>query len=137
MKPRILVVDDDIDMAWTIGEILTDAGYDVVNAGDGVQALREMRVTPDLPAMILLDMMMPNMDGWQLLAELRKDERLVSIPVVVMTAGRIDEQVARSLGGVGFLRKPFEISTLLETVAALAPADASKDFRPALSIRNQ
>src|SRR5262245_22499124 len=83
----ILIVDDDSDLRETIREVLDDEGYETAAAGNGAEALAWLREAP-LPALILLDLMMPLMDGWRFREEQLKDDRIAAIPVIVMTAGR-------------------------------------------------
>ena len=103
----ILVVDDNPDVRLALSTQLTDEGYEVVEASDGdlvIEAARERK--PDL---ILLDLMMPRMDGFEALRELKKDDDLSDVPVVVLTArrGSEDMTLARALGAVNYLQKPW------------------------------
>jgi CheY-like chemotaxis protein len=114
-KKTIFVVDDDQDIRDTLTELLQEEGYSVVRASHGGEALRMLREGPR-PSLILLDLMMPVMDGWQFRAEQRKDPALASIPVVVISATGKDEKVS-TLGAVQFLKKPIRLEQLLEAVA--------------------
>jgi CheY-like chemotaxis protein len=106
----ILVVDDDDDIRDALVGLLRDAGHPVVEAMDGRQALDVARSS--LPRMILLDLMMPVMDGYEFLAERAKHVSLVDIPVVVITASG-----TRSVPGAsGVLHKPFNVDDLLAVV---------------------
>jgi CheY-like chemotaxis protein len=105
--PLILVVDDNRDVRLALSTLLTDEGYEVTEASDGdlgLDAARERK--PDL---ILLDLMMPRMDGFETLKELKKNENLADIPVVVLTArrGSEDMTLARALGATDYLNKPW------------------------------
>ena len=111
----ILVVDDDQDIRDTLTELLQEEGYSVLRASHGVEALSALRDQPS-PSLILLDLMMPVMDGWQFRAEQRKDPALAKIPVVVISATGKDEKVS-ALGAVQFLKKPIRLEQLLEAVA--------------------
>ena len=111
----ILVVDDDQDIRDTLTELLQEEGYAVVRASHGGEALCALRELPS-PSLILLDLMMPVMDGWQFRTEQRKDPALASIPVVVISATGKDEKVS-ALGAVQFLKKPIRLEQLLEAVA--------------------
>jgi len=84
MTRRVLIVDDDEEIRETLRELLSDEGFDVVEAGDGADALTRLSDGAQ-PNVILLDLMMPNMDGWQFHREIQKDSTLSSIPIVVMT----------------------------------------------------
>src|SRR4051794_28574938 len=81
----ILVVDDDPDLRDTLGQILEDEGYSVAAASNGREALAYLRERP-APSLILLDLMMPVMDGWQFRSEQRLDSVLAKIPVLVISA---------------------------------------------------
>ena len=111
-KRRILVVDDDDDLRQTIGDVLALTGHDVVQAVDGRAALAQLRATRfDL---ILTDLRMPGMDGWELLAALRTDWRLEHIPVCVVSA---EAEAGLPLpASTRFIRKPFELAALVRIV---------------------
>lgn len=111
---RILVVDDDPDIRETLAELLQEEGYAVTSAAHGAEALSALRTDPR-PGLILLDLMMPIMDGWQFRAEQKKDPELASIPVVVISATGRDEFVS-SLGAAQFLKKPINLEQLLAAV---------------------
>jgi CheY-like chemotaxis protein len=108
---EILVVDDDDGTLEAIAELLRDAGYRTSTATTGDEALRRLRrARPDL---VLMDLIMPNMDGWELLARLREDSELARVPKVVMTAWPRPDDLPE---GVSVLSKPFEWDTLLHVV---------------------
>jgi CheY-like chemotaxis protein len=112
MKTRqILVIDDDESIRETIGSILTDEGYEVID-GDGIEALDKLR-RGLRPAFILLDLMMPEMDGWEFRAQQLHDPELALIPVVVISGDGHAEAKAAALQADSHLRKPFELSALL------------------------
>ena len=109
-KRRILVVDDDDDLRETICDVLALAGHDVVQAADGRAALAQLRAKRfDL---IVTDLRMPRMDGWELLAALQADGRLRQIPVCVVSA---EADVPRG-ASTPFIRKPFELASLVRTI---------------------
>ncbi len=111
----VLVVDDDLDTRDALGERLASAGYEIAKAADGAQALAYLkRAAP--PALILLDLAMPVMDGWQFLAERERDADLRAIPVVVISAQPDVEERITALHA-GFLAKPITIARLLDEVA--------------------
>jgi CheY-like chemotaxis protein len=111
----ILIVEDDLDLREALSEVLRDEGYTVAMAADGREALDHLR-RQSHPALILLDLTMPVMNGWQFRAEQRQDPDLSGIPVVVLSAGeRLAEQVA-SLGIADYVRKPIELSHLLRLI---------------------
>ena len=109
----ILVVDDDESIRETVRMALEFENYSTVVAADGAQALDWLHRNRT-PRLILLDLMMPVMDGWQLFDHLKHDERLTGIPVVVITA------FGRDLGSVGrlpILKKPIDLRDLLRVVS--------------------
>ncbi|WP_437289356.1 response regulator [Sorangium sp. So ce406] len=118
---RILVVEDDLDIRSILSQLLVFEGYDVEEAADGAEALALLR-RDQPPALILLDLMMPVMDGWQLRAELQRDPALASIPVVIVSADVRAEQEASRLRVAGLLKKPLQIEPLLELVHRICGA---------------
>jgi CheY-like chemotaxis protein len=116
-KPKLLAVDDE-EFNLDIMEChLTKAGFDVILAQDGAIALDRLKEHPDVKA-IVLDRMMPNMDGMQFLEEARKDESLREIPVVMQTAAAMTEQVLQGVkaGVYYYLTKPYKASLLVGIV---------------------
>jgi len=112
----VLVIDDDYSVRQALSDALEDQGYSVAVAPDGRTALNLVRrVTPRL---ILLDLMMPGMDGWQFRDELRRDPLLAAIPVAVVSAlVPFDQQSALAVEAV--LKKPIDLAHLLHTVESL------------------
>jgi CheY-like chemotaxis protein len=110
----ILVVDDDTDLRETLGELLIEEGYDARLFENGRAALDFLRDGGD-PRLILLDLMMPEMNGWQFREEQLKDARLREIPVVVMTASRGLETAPITAQEILF--KPIGLGDLIEAVA--------------------
>ena len=84
----IFVVDDDADIRQAIQDTLEDEGFQVEAAGDGAAALEKLRSLPVEPCLVLLDLMMPVMDGWEFLAVRKQDPRLSAIPITVISASR-------------------------------------------------
>lgn len=114
---HVLVVEDDPDVRDAILEMLEDHDYASVPAANGKEALDRLRAgEQEQPCLILLDLMMPVMDGWQFRAEQTQDEMLSRIPVVVVTAHPNARETAEKMGASGFLRKPFTMKALLEMV---------------------
>lgn len=107
---RVLVVDDETAILEALEDVLSSEGYDVRTACNGREGLRRMReATPDI---LLLDLMMPVVDGHQMLEEIESDPRLAGTPVVLMSAGTLSQpRFSRP-----FLAKPFELATLLSTL---------------------
>jgi CheY-like chemotaxis protein len=114
-RPLILVVDDDPDTVTVTRQILEGAGYLVEDASDGSAALDRLEHAPP-PDLIVVDLLMPVMDGWRLVTELRARPALAKIPVVVISAA--GERLLRTAPvSAGYLAKPFDPDRLVETVA--------------------
>jgi CheY-like chemotaxis protein len=109
----ILVVDDDADVREAVADVLADEGYGVTGVASGREALKHLK-DHLRPSLILLDMMMPEMDGWLLRQELKKSPDLASIPIVILSAHGDVRDAALALGAVDYLRKPLSIESLLE-----------------------
>ncbi len=114
----ILVVEDDFAIRETIAELLESEGYGVRRAANGAEALDRLH-GEGLPSVILLDLMMPVMDGWEFRSRQRSDPALSGIPVVVLSADNALEQKVSNLGVQAWLSKPFEIDRLLDTIHRL------------------
>jgi signal transduction histidine kinase/DNA-binding response OmpR family regulator len=113
-RPKILVIDDDKEIRAVIAELLNMSGYDVVEAASGQQGLEHAnRMIPDL---ILLDVMMPGIDGWTVLSKLQDNPKLADIPVIVLSAVG-DQEMAMSLGAASVLLKPVDASRLTAEIA--------------------
>jgi CheY-like chemotaxis protein len=112
---RILIVEDDPDVAAALAEVLEAAGFAPVVASNGRQAIdRLQREAP--PTLILLDMMMPVMDGWAFRREQQKMNGVSEVPVVVLTADGDARQKALALRAQGHLSKPVSIDALLSVI---------------------
>lgn len=116
---RVLVVEDDVDVRDALAEVLRDAGYDVPEAPGGREALDALRRGP-APAVILLDLMMPDMDGRAFRSAQRGDPRLERVPVILLTADRRIEDDARDLDAAAHVAKPARIDELLAAVERVA-----------------
>ena len=106
----VLVVDDDEDIREVLSEILRARGYAVQTAAEGREALALLRAGAP-PALILLDMRMPGMSGWEFRHEQRRDPQLAGIPIVVLSGGNL-RGVAASLGAADVLAKPVDLDEL-------------------------
>ncbi len=128
MKPkrsasrRVLVVDDDPDILDALSEILEAEGYEVQRARNGREALQ--RLEQGHPNLILLDLMMPVMDGWEFARSLDPRARP---PIVVLSADRNVSIKASEIGALGWLAKPFELSELLSVVRRACPRPEMPD----------
>ena len=118
MSHTVLVVEDDVDIRQALMEILEEHGFAALGARDGAEALDLLSRAAELPCLILLDLMMPVMDGASFREAQREDPRLASIPVVVLSAYRDVDRHAAPLDAVSVLRKPpsvRELVTVLRT----------------------
>jgi DNA-binding response OmpR family regulator len=110
----ILAVDDDPAILDLVAQVLVDDGYDVLTAGSGRTAVELAR--EHQPRLILLDLMMPEMNGWQVVAELRASPQTHAIPILLLSARRDTELMANDLGVSAYLEKPFDLDELLARV---------------------
>ena len=119
MSPRVLVVDDDPEVVDAVGEALQDDGYQVETATDGPTALKSVLEQP--PDLIVLDVRMPNLNGWEFCEIVRRQSHTRDVPVLFLTGrGEMRDQItAMQVGGSGHLRKPFRIEDLRDKVRAL------------------
>jgi DNA-binding response OmpR family regulator len=111
----IVLIEDDEFIRETIAELLTSEGHRVLQAADGKQGLAVLRDCPGA-SLVLLDLWMPVMNGWQLLEALRLDTRFAALPVVVISA--VGELPAPPRGAAALLKKPITLDALLASVAA-------------------
>src|SRR5215470_1205194 len=109
---KILVVEDDDDIRDSLKELLEEEGYRVDTAANGQQALVKLQ-EQELPQLILLDLMMPVMDGWQFQKELRAVPSLARLPVIVISASKFSRE---PLNAAAFIPKPLDAGVLLETI---------------------
>ena len=114
--PHILVVEDDGDIREAVLEVLEDEGFTVTGTTDGAQAMAYLDGSTVSPDLILLDVMMPTMDGFQFRAEQRKNPRHAEIPVIVFTADGHAKAISAELGAAAVLRKPVKIGALVDVV---------------------
>jgi len=123
--PRILIIDDDVAVRTTVRHLLERAGYQIVEAGDGREGSRML----DGVDLVITDLLMPEVDGVDLLGMIRREGR--TVPVIAMSGGgKVDSKsyldVAKALGAFATIAKPFELEHLLSTVRdALASRGSS------------
>ena len=134
MKPKILVVDDEPDALELIKVNLINAGFTVVTADDGEAAIKKAKAT--LPALILLDLMLPEVDGLEVCKILRRDETTKDIPIIMLTAkaSELDRVLGLELGADDYVTKPFSPRELVLRVKALlrrlqSPAAVDEQIR--------
>ena len=118
-QARILVVEDDRDIREAVVEVLEEEGYGVSAAGDGAQALRVLDESEPKPDLILLDLMMPNMNGFEFRQHQLANARHAAIPVAVLTADGQATRKAEELRVNGLVQKPVKIQPLLDVVERL------------------
>ncbi len=126
MGTRILIVDDDLESLKLIGMFLQSKGYQIIAAQSGAQAFdKAVNETPDL---VILDVMMPRMDGYEVCRRLRVEPRTVSIPILMLTAKTqvVDKVVGFEAGADEYLTKPIHPAELLDRVEALLARTAQK-----------
>ncbi|MFH1847325.1 MAG: response regulator [Candidatus Omnitrophota bacterium] len=115
-KKKILIVDDELDLVEGVSLRLESAGYEVFKATNGLEALKKaLEVKPDL---ILLDVMMPEVDGFETARKLKEDLKTKMIPIIMLTAKVEIEfaEIAMKAGAVDYIVKPFNPMTLLDKV---------------------
>jgi DNA-binding response OmpR family regulator len=118
-RPLVLVADDDRDILQLVSFRLERADYEVVQANDGEEALRLVKeLRPDL---VVLDLMMPKLNGYEVIREIRRDEETKAIPVILLTARVQEADVARGFeaGADDYLKKPFSPQELRARVQAI------------------
>jgi CheY-like chemotaxis protein len=119
-RPRVLVVDDSEDIRMTIRDVLEDQGFTVACAANGREALNMLLRDETRPALILLDLTMPEMDGWTFRQEQQKVPRLAQIPVVLFSGHHDAARAAQSLNAVALLTKPLRLEGLVTLVEQLS-----------------
>jgi two-component system, OmpR family, alkaline phosphatase synthesis response regulator PhoP len=115
MKQKILLVDDEKDIVEFLEYNLVQDGFEVVTAYDGIGALQKLNEKPDL---IILDIMMPNLDGYEVCKRIRENETFAEIPVIFLTAkgAEVDEIKGLELGASDFIKKPISPKKLIARV---------------------
>ena len=126
---QILLVDDDRSTVEALRELLEFSGHHVVCAENGLQALEKLRESADY-CVILLDVMMPVMNGYEFRERQLKDPKLAAIPVIVLTADGRAREKAQELGTRQYLQKPLSPPDLLRVVGELCPADPKRKPLP-------
>jgi CheY-like chemotaxis protein len=118
----VLVVEDDADTREALCDVLALFGYAPLAAANGKAALDLLRErdAASMPCLIILDVMMPVMDGWEFRAEQQRDGALAAIPVIFLTADATAGKRARRTGAAAFIAKPVEIDGLLDTIGRFA-----------------
>jgi CheY-like chemotaxis protein len=118
-RPLVLVVDDDDAIREAIKDLLEDAGFDTIGARHGLEALKVLAALNTAPAFILLDLMMPVMDGWAFCASRRKSRTFAEVPVIALSAADVSE-TNRPTGIDAFLAKPIDVDKFARLAARLS-----------------
>ncbi|MFZ2192814.1 MAG: response regulator [Candidatus Moraniibacteriota bacterium] len=119
-KKKIMIVEDDTFVMDIYHTKLAQEGFSVISAGNGIEGLEKLKDDNNIPDLMLLDILMPYMDGLEMLAEIKKDERLKNIPVVLLTNLSQKDDVDRGLGlGANdyLIKSHFTPSEVLEKIA--------------------
>lgn len=129
MKTRILVVDDEADVLELVEFNLRQAGYELTSAADGAEALKKAKA--QLPALIILDVMLPEVDGLEVCKLLRRDPTTARIPIIMLTAkaSELDRVLGLELGADDYLTKPFSPRELLLRIKNLLQRQAQSGAR--------
>ena len=117
-KPRILIVDDEADLVAVLRFGLEVEGFEVIDAGDGEEGLKRAR--DDHPDLLVLDLMLPKLDGYKVCRALKFDDRYKSLPIFILSArsGEQDRRLALDMGADVFISKPYEIKDLVARIRA-------------------
>ena len=125
-KKRILIVDDDAEIIGLLRTVLTEAGYEVMEASYSLPAM--FQVVRQRPDLILMDINMPMMNGFELVEQFKKYEETKDVPIVAITGLNTPEarEIARGVGCVGFIPKPFDIDKFPGQIAKFLRAKRSQ-----------
>ena len=115
-KPRILIVDDEPDLVAVLRLGLQMEGFDVIEAADGEEGLRKAQ--QEKPDLVVLDLMLPRMDGYQVCRTLKFDARFKSLPIFILSArpGEKDKRLALDMGADVFIGKPYDLKDLVKRI---------------------
>jgi chemosensory pili system protein ChpA (sensor histidine kinase/response regulator) len=130
---NVLVVDDSLSMRHVLSTAIKRAGWNPIQARDGLDALEIMHRTTDLPDLILLDVEMPRMDGYEFLSTMRTNPQYADLPIVMLTSrgGDKHRDKASALGATDYMVKPFREDVLIETVNRLVRVARQRDRKAA------
>jgi CheY-like chemotaxis protein len=131
MTRILMIVDNDFDDRYFFRNAVKEIGreYECIQAGHGVEALEKLRTSDQLPDIIFLDLNMPLMNGWKCLEELKRDEKLERIPVIIYTTSdsKKDMELSKALGADYYLTKPADLADLPRKIdEALQYVEAKK-----------
>ncbi|MCG7995665.1 MAG: response regulator [Candidatus Thiodiazotropha taylori] len=119
MPKKILIVDDEPNIVFSVEFLMKRSGYEVVSAADGEQAMQLL--TDEIPDLMILDVMMPRKNGFEVCADVRNDQRLADLPILMLSAKGRDAEIKKglSLGANAYITKPFSTHELVEKVNQL------------------
>src|SRR5436190_13259799 len=119
-KKRVLVIDDDLPLRGMLAAALRQHGFQVLLAGDGAEGQRALKIhSPDI---ILLDLAMPNVNGWDFLQRLKETGHIGRVPIIVVSAHlRVEPQAVLQMGVSAILPKPFNLPDLINLIEHLSP----------------
>ena len=129
-KPCLLLVDDEHSIIKMVGKRLEVSGFNIIIAMDGEEALTKAQT--EHPDLIILDLMMPKLNGYEVCTKLKQDARYQQIPILILSAkaqGK-DEKMAMGCGADAFLRKPFQATELLEKIQTLLATSGRTEGTP-------
>ena len=117
-KPRILIVDDESDLVSVLRIGLEIEGFEVISASDGEDGLKKAR--EDRPDLVVLDLMLPKLDGYRVCRALKFDERYRGLPILILSArsGDQDRRLAFDMGADAFMTKPYDMAALVKLIRA-------------------
>jgi DNA-binding response OmpR family regulator len=115
MPKKIMVVDDEEDIRTTVGQVLEISGYEVIKAENGSECLQKLE--QGVPDLVILDIMMPGMSGWDVAARIKENEKWNAVPIVFLTAK--GDEMSMGMGGLAskdYIVKPFDVVKLKQCV---------------------
>jgi len=117
MPKKILIVDDEPDILFTVGQVLETSGYEVIKANNGQECIDKLSQMQENPDLVLLDIMMPEISGWDVAAKIKENPNWKEIPIVFLTAKADTMSVGMgNLSSEDYIVKPFDIKDLKERV---------------------
>jgi DNA-binding response OmpR family regulator len=117
MPKKVMVVDDEPDILFTVGQVLETCGYEVIKAKDGKECIEILNQMGEKPDLVLLDIMMPEISGWDVAAKIKENPEWKEIPIVFLTAKGDTMSVGMgNLAAVDYIVKPFDINDLKDRV---------------------
>lgn len=117
MSKKIMVVDDEPDILTTVGQMLEMSGFEVIRAASGKECIKKLTQSPANPDLIVLDIMMPEVSGWDVAAKIKENPRWNKIPIVFLTAK--GDVMSVGMGGMtseDYIVKPFDIKDLIDRI---------------------